>query len=36
VEVYVGASGTVREAVAALQEGRLKKAKGPDVQGHWA
>lgn len=36
IAVYTGASGTVREAVEALQGGRLQAAAKPDVEGHWA
>ena len=31
IEVYIGASGTVREAVQAWQEGRLSLAQAPDA-----
>lgn len=36
IPVYVGASGTVAEALRQLDEGRLERATGPDVGGHWA
>jgi predicted Fe-Mo cluster-binding NifX family protein len=36
VSVYTGASGTVAEAIDRLKEGRLERAMGPDVGGHWA
>lgn len=36
IQVYPGASGTVREAVEALNAGRLEPAEKADVQGHWA
>jgi len=35
VKVYTGASGTVAEAIAALEQGRLQAAGAADVQGHW-
>jgi len=35
VKVYVGAEGTVREAIEKLKAGELKEADSPDVQGHW-
>ena len=36
VPVYVGVSGTVREAVAALAAGTIQPAQAADVEGHWA
>jgi predicted Fe-Mo cluster-binding NifX family protein len=35
VRVYTGASGTVGEAIAALEQGRLQPACAADVEGHW-
>jgi predicted Fe-Mo cluster-binding NifX family protein len=35
IEMYTGASGTVREAVKALREGKLFRAGKPNVEGHW-
>jgi predicted Fe-Mo cluster-binding NifX family protein len=35
IEVYTGASGTISEALRQLEEGRLQRADGPDVGGHW-
>jgi predicted Fe-Mo cluster-binding NifX family protein len=35
VKVYIGASGTVREALDAYQAGTLTPANAPNVQGHW-
>ena len=35
IKVYVGASGTVREAIEAFKAGRLSAAAGPTVSGHW-
>jgi len=35
VRVYSGASGTVEEAIAALEQGRLQPASAADVDGHW-
>jgi predicted Fe-Mo cluster-binding NifX family protein len=35
LRVYTGASGTVREAIAALEQGRLQPASSANVEGHW-
>ncbi len=35
VKVYVGAQGSVRDAVEALKAGRLSLVDKPDVEGHW-
>jgi len=35
IKLYTGADGTVGEALAALEAGRLKLAEGADVEGHW-
>jgi predicted Fe-Mo cluster-binding NifX family protein len=35
IRVYTGASGTISEALRQLEEGRLQRADGPDVGGHW-
>ena len=35
VKVYIGANGTVREAVDAYKAGTLSPAEAPNVQGHW-
>jgi predicted Fe-Mo cluster-binding NifX family protein len=35
VRVYSGASGTVAEAIAALEAGKLPQASAADVGGHW-
>ena len=35
IKLYVGASGTVREAVERYKSGELKQAFGADVRGHW-
>ena len=35
IRVYTGAAGTVGEAIAALQQGRLALAEAADVDGHW-
>jgi predicted Fe-Mo cluster-binding NifX family protein len=35
LEVVLGASGTVGEAIKQFQEGGLRAAKAPDVEGHW-
>jgi len=34
IEIYVGAQGTVAEAVAAYTEGKLTRADGPSGKGH--
>ena len=36
IEVYIGASGTVAEAVEQFRQGKLERARGPTVAGHWA
>jgi predicted Fe-Mo cluster-binding NifX family protein len=36
VEVYPGASGTVKEAVEKFKAGQLKGAEKANVEGHWA
>jgi predicted Fe-Mo cluster-binding NifX family protein len=35
VKVYIGATGTVREALDAYKAGTLSSADAPNVQGHW-
>jgi len=35
VRVFSGVTGTVADAVAAFQAGRLPATEAPDVQGHW-
>lgn len=35
IKVYTGAAGTVGEAIAALEQGRLAAAEAADVEGHW-
>ena len=35
VQVYVGATGSVREAAGALAAGQLQGADKPSVEGHW-
>jgi predicted Fe-Mo cluster-binding NifX family protein len=35
IRVYTGASGTVAEAIAAFDQGRLQAASSADVEGHW-
>jgi predicted Fe-Mo cluster-binding NifX family protein len=35
VRVYLGAAGTVAEAVAAFKDGRLAEAAEANVEGHW-
>lgn len=36
VQIFVGAEGTVAEAVEAFKNGELAPADAPDVQSHWA
>jgi len=35
IEVFIGASGTVAEAIGQLKSGELQLSTGPDVGGHW-
>ena len=35
IKVYIGAVGTVKEAIEDFKEGRLKTADSPNVEGHW-
>jgi len=35
IAIYTGAEGSVREALEALKDGKLAKADGADVEGHW-
>lgn len=35
IKVFVGLSGTVAEAIEALQEGKLVETQGPSKPGHW-
>lgn len=35
IAVYLGASGTVRDAVEQFRSGRLRAADGANVEGHW-
>jgi predicted Fe-Mo cluster-binding NifX family protein len=35
IKIYTGATGTVADAVAQLQAGKLKAVGSPDVEGHW-
>lgn len=36
VEVYTGASGTVKEAIEKFKAGQLRGAEKANVEGHWA
>lgn len=36
VKVYVGASGTVGQAIEDFRSGNLSPADSPNVQGHWS
>jgi predicted Fe-Mo cluster-binding NifX family protein len=36
IKVYIGASGTVRQAIEAHDAGELSPAEAPNVQGHWS
>ncbi len=36
IKIYIGAVGTVREAVEQLKADRLECASRPNVEGHWA
>jgi predicted Fe-Mo cluster-binding NifX family protein len=35
IPVFLGASGSVREAVQQYHQGHLRPAPGPNVEGHW-
>jgi len=35
IKVFLGAAGTVGEAIRALREGRLQEATDANVEGHW-
>lgn len=35
IRVYIGADGTVADAIAAFEQGRLSQASSADVDGHW-
>lgn len=35
IKVYIGAGGTVKDALAAYKAGTLSPADSPNVQGHW-
>ena len=35
IKVYVGVTGTAREAVQAFQKGELTEATSANVEGHW-
>ena len=35
IEIYIGASGTVEQAIEEYTKGNLKKAESANVEGHW-
>jgi predicted Fe-Mo cluster-binding NifX family protein len=35
VQVFIGASGSVSDAVSQFKDGKLDRVSGPDVAGHW-
>ena len=35
IKVYIGAEGTVAEAVEKFKKGELEEASGANVEGHW-
>ena len=35
IKVFVGVSGTVKDAIERLKKDELKPVDAPDVQGHW-
>jgi predicted Fe-Mo cluster-binding NifX family protein len=35
IDIYIGANGTVKQAVEAYRDGLLVKAEGASVKGHW-
>jgi predicted Fe-Mo cluster-binding NifX family protein len=36
IEIYVGCTGTISEALAKYQAGELQPTTNPDVEGHWS
>ncbi len=36
IKIYIGAKGTVQEAVNDFVSGKLKSAESADVEGHWS
>ncbi|ETR70304.1 MAG: dinitrogenase iron-molybdenum cofactor biosynthesis protein [Candidatus Magnetoglobus multicellularis str. Araruama] len=36
VKIYIGAKGSVKEALARYKNGELQAANSPNVEGHWA
>ena len=35
IRVFIGAQGTVQDAIDAYRDGKLREAGGPNVAGHW-
>ncbi len=35
IEIYIGASGTVKKTIEDYANGKLKKAENANVEGHW-
>jgi len=35
IDIFTGASGTVAQALESWKTGKLEKASGADVEGHW-
>ncbi len=35
IKIFIGASGSVSDAIKAFKNGKLKEAQSPNVQGHW-
>lgn len=35
IKIYIGAKGTVKDAVESLKAGTLQPAENADVEGHW-
>lgn len=35
IRVFVGVTGTVKQAVESFQKGELNEAEAPNVEGHW-
>ncbi|MEJ5299631.1 MAG: NifB/NifX family molybdenum-iron cluster-binding protein [Thermodesulforhabdaceae bacterium] len=35
IKVFLAQNVTVKDAIAALKDGKLQEAKAPDVEGHW-
>lgn len=36
IKIYIGATGTVKEAIEKFKKGELTEAAGANVEGHWS